>query len=228
MPPTPPSSPDPTAPHATPFLFPPPTYLFSLPASFLSPPTKISTTLLFFCSSSLYSLTLNSAPPVLLSPSLSSLSSLLIPSTSSSLLLLLQWHGCSNCAFRVRGSLTVLSHMSTFTITNSALNLILCFLFFSCNSGEWQCPGVTERCVNLTKVCDGKPDCPNGADEGEGCDLDECDHQGGFCSNNCTQTPLVHAHIFLLHCTFLNTVIPAVTYSFVNRNCTCLTAASVV
>jgi hypothetical protein len=77
-----------------------------------------------------------------------------------------------------------------------SLNWILCFMNSSCGSGEWQCPGVTERCVNLTKVCDGKSDCPNGADEGAGCDLDECEHQGGLCSNNCTQTPLVHAPIF--------------------------------
>lgn len=60
---------------------------------------------------------------------------------------------------------------------------------FTCPSGMWQCPGVTERCVNTTNVCDGKPDCPNGSDEGEGCDLAECDHQGGLCSNGCKQTP---------------------------------------
>lgn len=63
--------------------------------------------------------------------------------------------------------------------------------FSRCGSGEWQCPGVTERCVNLTSVCDGKPDCPNGADEGPGCDLSECEHQGGLCSNGCKQTPNV-------------------------------------
>ncbi|XP_066998103.2 low-density lipoprotein receptor-related protein 2 [Anabrus simplex] len=61
---------------------------------------------------------------------------------------------------------------------------------FRCGSGEWQCPGVTERCVNISLVCDGKLDCPNGADEGPGCDLSECEHQGGLCSNKCKQTPL--------------------------------------
>lgn len=61
---------------------------------------------------------------------------------------------------------------------------------FSCPGGQWQCPGVSERCVNLTKVCDGKPDCPNGADEGPGCDLNECARQGGLCSNGCKNTPL--------------------------------------
>jgi low density lipoprotein-related protein 2 len=43
--------------------------------------------------------------------------------------------------------------------------------------------------VNLTSVCDGKADCPNGADEGPGCDLAECQHQAGLCSNACKQTP---------------------------------------
>lgn len=49
--------------------------------------------------------------------------------------------------------------------------------------------------MNLTKVCDGKLDCPNGADEGEGCDLDECEHQEGLCSNECKHTPSVSFHI---------------------------------
>ncbi|XP_026688087.1 vitellogenin receptor-like [Diaphorina citri] len=50
--------------------------------------------------------------------------------------------------------------------------------------------GVADRCVNLTKVCDGKTDCPNGADEGPGCDLAECKHKFGLCSNTCHPTPL--------------------------------------
>lgn len=41
----------------------------------------------------------------------------------------------------------------------------------------------------MSQVCDGKTDCPNGADEGPGCDLGECKHQNGLCSNTCKQTP---------------------------------------
>lgn len=41
----------------------------------------------------------------------------------------------------------------------------------------------------MTSVCDGVYDCPNGADEGPGCDLAECQHQSGLCSNGCQKTP---------------------------------------
>ncbi|KAL0271000.1 UNVERIFIED_CONTAM: hypothetical protein PYX00_008246 [Menopon gallinae] len=61
---------------------------------------------------------------------------------------------------------------------------------FRCAGNQWQCPNVFERCVNITSVCDGKPDCPNGADEGPGCDLAECTHRSGLCSNGCQQTPV--------------------------------------
>ena len=60
---------------------------------------------------------------------------------------------------------------------------------FKCESTQWKCPNVTNRCINITSVCNGKPDCPNGGDEGIGCDLAECEHQGGLCSNRCIQTP---------------------------------------
>lgn len=33
-----------------------------------------------------------------------------------------------------------------------------------CYPGEWGCPGSTV-CITLDKVCDGKPDCPEGTDE---------------------------------------------------------------
>lgn len=38
-----------------------------------------------------------------------------------------------------------------------------------CQSGEWACPDVTDRCIPLSSVCDQQPDCPNDADEGPGC-----------------------------------------------------------
>lgn len=38
-----------------------------------------------------------------------------------------------------------------------------------CQSGEWLCPDVTDRCIPLSSVCDQQPDCPNDADEGPGC-----------------------------------------------------------
>lgn len=61
---------------------------------------------------------------------------------------------------------------------------------FRCPAGQWSCPGVTGKCVNMTSVCDESFDCPNGADEGEGCDLAECQHRSGLCSNGCQKTPL--------------------------------------
>lgn len=33
-----------------------------------------------------------------------------------------------------------------------------------CYPGEWGCPGSTV-CIAVGKVCDGKPDCPEGTDE---------------------------------------------------------------
>lgn len=89
-------------------------------------------------------------------------------------------------------------------------------MYCSCASGEWQCPGVTERCVNITKVCDGKPDCPNGADEGEGCDFDECEHQGGLCSNKCMKTPLVSSDTAYCHDIFLKIILLATVFC-INR-----------
>ncbi|XP_046995596.1 low-density lipoprotein receptor-related protein 2 [Schistocerca americana] len=61
---------------------------------------------------------------------------------------------------------------------------------FRCASDEWQCPGVTGRCVKYHQVCNNKPDCPNGADEGPGCDRNSCAFRGLLCSNTCLQTPL--------------------------------------
>lgn len=60
---------------------------------------------------------------------------------------------------------------------------------FKCLSSEWLCPNVTGKCINMTSVCDGEFDCPSGADEGPGCDLAQCQHQSGLCSNGCQKTP---------------------------------------
>lgn len=61
---------------------------------------------------------------------------------------------------------------------------------FKCNPGEWKCPGVTERCVNISRVCDGQPDCPNAADEDASCEFGSCDSNKTSCSNGCKVTPL--------------------------------------
>lgn len=77
---------------------------------------------------------------------------------------------------------------------------------FRCPSSQWACPGVTDRCVNLTSVCNGKPDCPNGADEGPDCEFKECQHQTGLCSNGCKQTPTVSSFRDTLHKQKINSV----------------------
>ena len=60
---------------------------------------------------------------------------------------------------------------------------------FRCSSDEWRCPGLSDRCVPQKSVCDGKPDCPNGADEGTGCDLADCKARPD-CYQGCMETPL--------------------------------------
>ncbi|KAG0730038.1 Low-density lipoprotein receptor-related protein [Chionoecetes opilio] len=45
---------------------------------------------------------------------------------------------------------------------------------FRCESGMWTCEGVSNACINVSQVCDSKKDCPNGADEGPGCDENSC------------------------------------------------------
>ena len=65
----------------------------------------------------------------------------------------------------------------------------------ACPDGQWACPNVTGICVDYNKVCDDKPDCPLGGDEGPLCDNADC---GTFkdgttksgCSNSCVQTPV--------------------------------------
>jgi hypothetical protein len=69
----------------------------------------------------------------------------------------------------------------------------------------------------MTVVCDGKPDCPNSADEGEGCDFDECEHQAGLCSNKCIQTPLASCDTFSCLGIFLKMIISLATVVHINR-----------
>ena len=48
----------------------------------------------------------------------------------------------------------------------------------TCPPGKWICPGLPDGnivCIDEEKICDDKLDCPNGADEGPGCDNTECD-----------------------------------------------------
>lgn len=59
---------------------------------------------------------------------------------------------------------------------------------YDCGSGQWACPNVTDRCIPTQKICDRHIDCPNGADEGPGCDLVSCDAQK--CLHACQPTPL--------------------------------------
>lgn len=50
---------------------------------------------------------------------------------------------------------------------------------------------MTDRCIKISAVCDGKPDCPNGADEGPGCDLNECGQKNSQCTYKCIESPNV-------------------------------------
>ena len=64
----------------------------------------------------------------------------------------------------------------------------------------WQCPGVENYCVNVSQVCDGNKDCPNGRDEGEGCKDKNCDTID-YCKHGCLQLPNVsYFFIYHIHC----------------------------
>ena len=56
----------------------------------------------------------------------------------------------------------------------------------------WECEGVKNSCINISQVCDNKRDCPNGADEGPGCNENSCAGDKALeCSVKCLQTPNV-------------------------------------
>lgn len=92
---------------------------------------------------------------------------------------------------------------------------------FTCPPGKWQCPSpsaipnlkfskpgsstlkgskmgksnqgaaLSEKCIPIEKVCDGKIDCSGGTDEGPSCDLANCTpNQCGANSTMCHKTPL--------------------------------------
>uniref|UniRef100_A0A8C5B335 Low-density lipoprotein receptor-related protein 2 n=1 Tax=Gadus morhua TaxID=8049 RepID=A0A8C5B335_GADMO len=59
---------------------------------------------------------------------------------------------------------------------------------FRCPGWQWQCPGHSV-CVNLTRVCDNTPDCPNGADESPLCNQESCSDNNAGCTHGCIQGP---------------------------------------
>ncbi|XP_041433100.1 low-density lipoprotein receptor-related protein 2 isoform X2 [Xenopus laevis] len=59
---------------------------------------------------------------------------------------------------------------------------------FRCPSWQWQCPGNT-ICINISKVCDNTPDCPNGADESPLCNQESCADNNAGCTHQCIQGP---------------------------------------
>ncbi|XP_032148954.1 low-density lipoprotein receptor-related protein 2 isoform X4 [Sapajus apella] len=60
---------------------------------------------------------------------------------------------------------------------------------FHCPSWQWQCLG-HNICVNLSVVCDGTFDCPNGTDESPLCNQNSCSDFNGGCTHECVQEPL--------------------------------------
>ncbi|XP_072435638.1 low-density lipoprotein receptor-related protein 2a isoform X2 [Chiloscyllium punctatum] len=59
---------------------------------------------------------------------------------------------------------------------------------FQCPSNQWQCPGLS-TCLNLDKVCDHTPDCPNGADESPLCNTESCNENNAGCTHGCIEGP---------------------------------------
>uniref|UniRef100_A0A915LCH3 Vitellogenin receptor n=1 Tax=Romanomermis culicivorax TaxID=13658 RepID=A0A915LCH3_ROMCU len=61
----------------------------------------------------------------------------------------------------------------------------------TCGSGFWSCPTAPSICVPVDQLCDGKPHCPNGGDEGPGCGVtDQCEIGHHKCSYKCNPGPV--------------------------------------
>merc|ERR1711994_314866 len=69
---------------------------------------------------------------------------------------------------RRRVSMTHLTPLTSLILLVSQLPL----LSAQCSSGQWQC--ADNSCLLREKVCDSRPDCPDGSDEAEVCERSDC------------------------------------------------------
>merc|ERR1711953_299993 len=75
---------------------------------------------------------------------------------------------------RRRVSMTHLTPLTSLTSLTSIILLVsqLPLLSAQCSSGQWQC--ADNSCLLREKVCDSRPDCPDGSDEAEVCERSDC------------------------------------------------------
>merc|ERR1712218_63558 len=75
---------------------------------------------------------------------------------------------------RRRVSMTHLTPLTSLTSLTSLILLVsqLPLLSAQCSSGQWQC--ADNSCLLREKVCDSRPDCPDGSDEAEVCEVSDC------------------------------------------------------
>lgn len=58
----------------------------------------------------------------------------------------------------------------------------------TCSPRERQCHN-SSVCIEDSRFCDGKKDCPDGSDEGIGCAIMACNADNGGCSQLCNALP---------------------------------------